>query len=296
MYPSSLSARITLLALLSASTFYFLYQSRRRRRQNLSLVSSNPNDDGSGDALSRRRGKLLFISQTGTSSALARRLFSLLASNGLPFDLVDPQSYEPEDLSKESLVLIVASTWEDGKAPENGRFLANWLAESAADFRVGSLLLSRCKFALFGVGSGAYGAHFNAVAKDLSVKMRALGAGEILPVSLVDVDKGDVDGVFHIWSEKLIAVLKGGEEGGVILEKGVDIGRESESETDGGFESDEDGESGGESVVVDLEDIAGKGPSRKSGAVAQINGKANGMREMVTPVIRSSLEKQVRNW
>lgn len=193
-------------------------------------------------------------------------------------------------------MLMVASTWEDGKPPENGRFLADWLAESAADFRVGSLLLSRCKFAVFGVGSGAYGARFNAVAKDLSAKMRALGAAEILPVSLGDVDKGDVDGVFDIWSQKLIAVLKGGEDSGVILENGVGIGGESESESDGGFESDEDCESGGESMVVDLEDIAGKGPSRKSGAVAQINGKANGTREMVTPVIRTSLEKQVRNW
>lgn len=290
MYPSSLSARITLLALLSASTFYFLYKSRRRK--NLPLVSFNPNGDGSLDALSRRRGKLFFISQAGTSRALAGRLFSRLASNGLPFDLVDPQSYEPEDLSKESLVLMVASTWEDGKPPENGRFLANWLGESAADFRVGSLLLSRCKFAVFGIGSGAYGSHFNAVAKDLSVKMRALGAGEILPLSLGDVDKGDVDGVFDIWSEKLIAVLKGVEDSGVILENGVGIGGESENESDGGFESDEDGESGGETVVVDLEDIAGKGPSRKSGAVAQINGKANGTREMVTSVIRTSLEKQ----
>ncbi|KAF8024342.1 hypothetical protein BT93_F1509 [Corymbia citriodora subsp. variegata] len=294
MYPSSLSARITLLALLSASTFYFIYKSRRRR-----LVSFNPNGDGGGgggggdgDALSRRRGKLFFISETGTSRALARRLFSRLASDGLPFDLVDPQRYEPEDLSKESLVLMVASTWEDGKPPENGRFLANWLGESAADFRVGALLLSRCKFAVFGVGSGAYGAHFNAVAKDLSVKMRALGAGEIMPLSLGDVDKGDVDGVFDIWSERLIAVLKGGEDRNVILENGVGIGGDSENGSDGGFESDEDEESGGETVVVDLEDIAGKGPSRKSGAVAQINGKANGTREMVTPVIRTSLEKQ----
>lgn len=293
MYPSSLSARITLLALLSASTFYFLYKSRRRK--NLPLASFSPSSDGRGYALSRRRGKLFFFSQSGTSGALARRLSSLLASNGLPFDLVDPQGYEPEDLSKESLVLIVASTWEDGKPPENGRFLASWLAESAADFRVGSLLLSRCEFAVFGVGSGAYGSHFNAVAKDLSEQMKSLGAREIFPVSLGDVDKGDVDGVFDIWSEKLIAVLKGVEDRGVILENGVGIGGESDDESYGGFESDEDGESGGESVVVDLEDIAGKGPSRKSGAVAQINGKANGTREMVTPVIRASLEKQVRN-
>ena len=66
-------------------------------------------------------------------------------------------------------------------------------------------------------------------------------------------------------------------------------------------DGDDDEDDGGvESDIVDLEDIAGKGPSRRSFVEAQSNGKLNGengklngQKEMVTPVIRASLEKQV---
>ncbi|KAE8100229.1 hypothetical protein FH972_018151 [Carpinus fangiana] len=281
---SSVPARLTLLALLSASTFYCFYKSRRLRRLKLSL-NPNPNPSIS-------KPKLFFVSQTGTSRALADRLFDLLASNDLPFDLVDLKDYEPEDLPKETLVLIVASTWEDGKPPQNAKFFSNWLSESAEDFRVGSLLLSRCKFAVFGVGSQAYGAAFNAVARDFSRRLKALGAKEILPVWEGDVDSGDIDEVFGAWSAKVVGVLKGGvvENGGVLCSE---VGDDSDAVSVGVSDEDEGSEDGGTgSEIVDVEDIAGKGPSRKTATVAETNGRLNGKKEMVTPVIRASLEKQ----
>ncbi|KAK3030561.1 hypothetical protein RJ639_039591 [Escallonia herrerae] len=285
MSPPPSAARLALLAALSAASVYCLYKSRRLRL--LKLVSPTP-----------RRGKLFFVSQTGTSKALAQRLFSLLASNGLTFDLIDPQTYEPEDLHKETLVLFVASTWQDGNPPPNGGFLSNWLAESAEDFRVGSLLLTKCKFAVFGVGSRTYGDTYNVVGKEFSKRMRALGAAEVLPVREGDVDEGDLDEVFDGWSREVVRVLRGdmGGNGGTV--GGVD-GNVSEYEltdVDDEYEDDDDEgveEDGGGSGVVDLEDIAGKGPSRKTGVVvAKTNGTVNGVKEMVTPVIRASLEKQ----
>ncbi|KAL0017181.1 hypothetical protein SO802_004250 [Lithocarpus litseifolius] len=281
---SSVSARLTLLALLSASTFYCFYESRRLRKLKLSLQNPNPNRSVS-------KPKLFFVSQTGTSKALAQRLCDLLAINDLAFDLVDPKDYEPEDLPKETLVLIVASTWEDGKAPESAKFFANWLAESADDFRVGSLLLSNCNFAVFGVGSEAYGATFNSVARDFSKQMRAMGAREVLPVWEGDVDSGDVDEVFDAWSVKVVGFLKRGgvvENGGgevlVSESDGESVGEDEDSEEEGGDEG---------SDIVDVEDIAGKAPLRKKTVtVAETNGKLNGKKDMVTPAIRASLEKQ----
>ncbi|ONI32680.1 hypothetical protein PRUPE_1G379500 [Prunus persica] len=281
---SSVPARLTLLALLSATTFYCFYKSRRLKQLKLSL---NPNPSSSP-----RKGKLFFISQTGTSKALAHRLLDLLTSNGLAFDLVDPNHYEPEDLPKESLVLIIASTWDDGKPPANAKFFSNWLAESAEDFRVGSLLLSNCKFAVFGVGSRAYGATFNAVGKDVAKRMRALGASEIFSIWEGDVDGGDIDEVFEAWSGKVLRFLKGGvAENGGVLSNGV--GAECEAESFDGSDEDEEEEDDVESEVVDLEDIAGKGPSRRrTVTVTKTNGTVNGQKEMVTPVIRASLVKQ----
>ncbi|URE02722.1 hypothetical protein MUK42_21503 [Musa troglodytarum] len=278
--PPLSSSRLALVALLSATSVFFLWKSRRRLRVLLSPYSSmNPPKPSP-------RGKIIYASATGTSRSLAGRLSDCLRSHGLAFDLVDPRHYEPEDLPKEALVLIVASTWEEGRPPPDAQFLARWLAESAADFRVGSLLLAKCRFAVFGVGSKSYGDSFNAAAKDFSKWMRALGASEMAPVWEGDVDSGDVDEVFELWSRRIVALLKGedskkesGHSGSTVESVGFD-------------ESDEEVEEEVlEPVVVDMEDIAGKAPSRRS-SVALANGWENGVRDMVTPVIRVNLEKQ----
>lgn len=280
MASSSLAPRVTLLALLSATTFYCLYKSRRLRLASQKL------------AFSARNPKLIYITQTGTSKTLAYRLHKFLASKGLTFDLIDVKDYEPEDLSKESLVVIVASTWEDGKPPPKAKFFADWIEESVNDFRVGALLLSKCKFAVFGVGSGAYEESFNLVAKGISKKLKALGANEVIPLCEGDVDGGRLGKEMDAWGEKLVGVLKRGvQENGVLACGSFDD--ESDSEFVDVSDDEELQENGEELGVIDLEDIAGKGPSRKSGNVVEVNrAKTNGIKEMVTPVIRANLEKQ----
>ncbi|KAJ6796684.1 putative S-adenosyl-L-methionine-dependent tRNA 4-demethylwyosine synthase [Iris pallida] len=289
MSPSSSStlyttaARVALFSLLSLSSFLLFRKSRQLRRRRLS--SPNPKHDPNPNP------KIFFASETGTSETLARRLSSLLLSHDIPADLVDPKDYEPEDLTKETLVLIVASTWEGGSPPPNAEFLARWLSESAEDFRVGSLVLSRCEFAVFGIGSRAYGESFNKAARDFSRWMRALGAAEVVPVAEGDVEGGDVDAAFDSWSGRVVRVLKGEEE--VVVDDGVEsdafdgVGDDEEYDDD-----DEEVESG----AVDMEDIAGKAPPRKMNGemngVGSVKAEKNGVREMVTPVIRASLEKQ----
>ncbi|XP_076944619.1 S-adenosyl-L-methionine-dependent tRNA 4-demethylwyosine synthase-like [Bidens hawaiensis] len=280
---ASLATHLTILTILSATTVYCFYKSRRLRHLKLSSSTPNPNPNP----------KLIFISQTGTSKTLAQRLLNQLTTNNLPFDLVDPAVYEPEDLPNETLVLFIVSTWEDGSPPSDGVFLSNWLSESAEDFRVGSLLLSKCKFAVFGVGSRAYGdTLFNAVGKGFSRKMRALGATEILPLCEGDVDEGRLDEVFGNWSDEVISVLKAGAVSGNVNGLSGENCNEAEESDYDYEEEDEEGEV--ESGIVDLEDIAGKAPTKKdlSNGVVASNGKKNGEKEMVTPVIRASLTKQ----
>lgn len=68
------------------------------------------------------------------------------------------------------------------------------------------------------------------------------------------------------------------------------------------YDNDSDADVGGgsEADIVDLEDIAGKAPtarktSTKNGSTLTtvVNGEENLEKEMVTPLIRASLEKQV---
>lgn len=174
--------------------------------------------------------------------------------------------------------------------------------ESAEDFRVGAALLSECRFAVFGVGSRAYGEKFNSVGKGLSEKLRKLGGKEVLEICEGDVDEGDLDEVFDGWSKKVVEVLKGNlkENGGFYFGNlngfGGDVSDEEEYDDQ---DEDEGGENGGRSEIVDLEDIAGKAPSRRKEMVGtkaneELNGDVvNGKKAMVTPVIRANLEKQV---
>lgn len=279
---SSLRARLAFVVLLSATTFYCIDKYRRLKRlKNLSLNPSTPTSKAS-------RGKIFFISQTGTAKALAQRLHELCAANDIAFDLVDPRSYEPEDLPKESLVIFIASTWDGGKPPQNGEFLVNWLSESAEDFRVGSLLLSECKFAVFGVGSRAYGESYNAVAKELSSRMVGLGGLEMIRVGEGDVDDGEVDSAFQEWSAGVIKALTGGYEleTNAVLQNGAVENDDEYIDT-----TDDEDDNHAEADIVDLEDIAGKAPSKRNGVVKVTKG--DGKKEMVTPVIRASLTKQV---
>lgn len=149
------------------------------------------------------------------------------------------------------------------------------------------MILSKCRFAVFGVGSGGYGENFNAVGKEIVKRMKALGGNEMIPLGEGDVDGGEVDEVFEKWCGKVVGILKGVDDGGDLENAEEESGVLSSDEE----ESDEEEEA--ESEIVDLEDIAGKAPSRKLVAtVKESNGKLNGKKEMVTPVIRANLVKQ----
>uniref|UniRef100_A0A0D6R5Z5 tRNA 4-demethylwyosine synthase (AdoMet-dependent) n=1 Tax=Araucaria cunninghamii TaxID=56994 RepID=A0A0D6R5Z5_ARACU len=341
---SSLAARVALAALVSAS-LYCLWKSTRlkttksltnHQKQEEKLQKPNPQPCcrskvrnpatqpngcckssstpkqenlnsgccGGGEST----GKIFFASQTGTSKTLAHRLSKLLEENSIKVEVIDPRSYEPEDLAKESLVIIIASTWQDGRAPDNAEFLAQWLDESSKDFRVGSGLLSKCKFAVFGVGSRSYGATYNLVARAFFRQLTGLGGLALLPAGEGDQDDGNLDGNFNAWRRRLVESLLsekpvGGENN--LAEDGF-----SDYCSGGDSEEDKDNDASGD-AIVDLEDIAGKvsftaaknGFSRKQfGKVNKVSKdfsgekppslEENGPRAMVTPVIRASLEKQ----
>ncbi|KAJ7543634.1 hypothetical protein O6H91_09G046000 [Diphasiastrum complanatum] len=277
------------------------------------------------------RGKLFYASQTGTSLRLAQKLHAKCLACNIPMDLVSPASYEPEDLVKEKLVVIVASTWQDGQAPGHAAFFAQWLEESSKDFRVGSGLLRDCKFGVFGVGSRAYGSYFNAVAKLMDQQLASLGALRILASGEADVDEDTIEESFEFWSNDFLSKVLGQSPlsimqqlpiqnlnlkdtlNGVSKERVLGhLGDDSED----GDEKEEDLEE----TVVDLEDVAGplklieakeaskKGIVRKwmpkmviksdsqskGGPVLNSNSSQNvgKAKEMVTPIIRANLEKQ----
>ena len=319
------------------------------------------------------RGKIFFASQSGTTKELAESLLQKLKEKSLPFDLVDPAGYEPEDLPKEKLVIVIASTWEDGKAPKNAAFLAQWLEESSEDFRVGSGILTQCRsvllscvtkncsnygknlvalwiavfaanliqiakekymccrFGVFGVGSQAYGSNFNAVARAFDTHLASLGAIRMVLRGEGDVDEGTVDQEFDAWTKGLLEKLEGAclqppasstaklseaneadENGKLNAYESTILEAREETDSDDDGETFEDANDGNFSDgVVDVEDMGGnrklseplaeqkrgvvrRQPLKKQVQAAPLVKEAkDGPKEMVTPTLRASLEKQV---
>lgn len=278
---ASVTSHLALLLVLSSSSLFFLYKSLRLRRERSSAPARAPTATPT----------LLYASVTGTSKALATRLSTrLTADAGVSIRATDAAAFEPDDLPSVPLLLVVLPTHDAGVPPPAAAFLARWLEESAADFRAGALLLSGVRFAIFGVGSRAYGETFNAAARSFSRWLRALGAVEVVPLGEGDVDGGDLDAVFEQWSGRVLRVVKGEEAGDEVNDEsdGLDVLE--------GEESDNDDDDEVVDAEVDMEDIAGKAPARKQNGKVEgglMNRGENGPRGMVTPIIRTSLEKQV---
>ncbi|KAH9300010.1 hypothetical protein KI387_011593, partial [Taxus chinensis] len=328
----SLAARVAFAALVSAS-FYCLWKSTRLRTtksshtQHQFIQQPNPKACCSSNirncstqsnggcckssSISPPLGKLFYASQTGTSKTLAYRLSKLLQENDIKVEVVDPRSYEPEDISKEELVIIVVSTWEDGKPADNAAFLAQWLDESSKDFRVGGGLLNSCKFAVFGIGSKAYGSTYNQAARAFFHQLKDLGANELLPVGLGDQDEGNLDKIFGDWSRRLIDSLTEKLEKPLSTEYNLADEAFTDYYSDGDSEEYHKENTPEAAGIIDLEDVVGKASftSPKNGGSRKQFGKVNrlvkgfnedeplfteenGPKAMVTPVIRASLEKQ----
>ncbi|QHN88389.1 S-adenosyl-L-methionine-dependent tRNA 4-demethylwyosine synthase [Arachis hypogaea] len=158
----SLPADVSVSAILSsvaaatvtAASFFLIYKSHLRpHKENLiTLHQEQPKRNP--------RGKILFVSRIGfsTAEAVAKRLCDLLESKGLVLEVVDARTYDPEDLPKENLILLLHST-SHNQPPlpfadnSNGaRDFTRWLVDNAESFGIGAVVVKACSFTAFVVG------------------------------------------------------------------------------------------------------------------------------------------------
>lgn len=178
---------------------------------------------------------------------------------------------------------------------------------------------------MFGVGSQAYGSNFNAVARAFDTHLASLGGIRMVVRGEGDVDEGTVDQEFELWTKALLEKLEGArlrpptaelvEANGATKVNGYESATLEESDDDDDSETFEDAEDDNFSDgVVDLEDMGGqrklsepleggkkrgvvrRQPLKKQAQAAPLVKEVkDGPKEMVTPVLRASLEKQVLN-
>lgn len=174
------------------------------------------------------------------------------------------------------------------------------------------------------MGSQAYGSNYNAVARAFDAHLASLGGIRIVMRGEGDTDEDTVSQQFNAWTQELLQKLGGtpsqqseaDEVQKVDLEAEFSDAEESDSDSDADSEVFEDAmdKEIPTDNLVDLEDVVGlrnlaepAEPGRKRGvvrkqplqkgvqSVSSITGVTvpEGPKEMVTPILRANLEKQV---
>jgi len=238
-----------------------------------------------------RRVTVLYATTTGKSQHFSRQLADKLSTIGLAAEIINAADIGSniEERMKQlcsgyrPLLVVIISSYTGGSPPPSAAWWADWLRDTAGDFRVSHNLLAGLQYTVFGLGDSLYTEHYNTAARETDRWLHQLQASRIHPLGLGDDNvaaskAGSVEGDFESWSDLLLARLRKDEQG-EVGEQEKEEEQEEEQEDESGSEAEDE--------IVDLEDI---GKMMKAGrARAEVSAEP---KEMVTPLLRKSLTKQ----
>uniref|UniRef100_A0A8C8BGZ4 Nitric oxide synthase n=1 Tax=Otus sunia TaxID=257818 RepID=A0A8C8BGZ4_9STRI len=138
----------------------------------------------------RPKVTVVYATETGKSETLANSLCSLF-NCAFNTKILCMDEYNICDLEKETLLLVVTSTFGNGDSPNNGKALKNSLLTL-------KLLRKKIRYAVFGLGSSMY-PEFCAFAHAIDQKLAQLGASPLTAVGEGDELNGQED-AFRTWA------------------------------------------------------------------------------------------------
>ncbi|KAK6968706.1 S-adenosyl-L-methionine-dependent tRNA 4-demethylwyosine synthase, partial [Biomphalaria glabrata] len=274
----------------------------------------------------KRQIKIFVGSQTGKGKKLADILKSTIEAEGYSTSVLElSPSYDHESLfsleaEEGSIIIFLISTYTEGKPPDSAKDFYMWLEDAAEDFRVTKATLDGLHYAVVGLGNSSYPEHFNSVAKNVDAWLHTLSGNRVLPLCLADENvvnsknKG-LEEDFNAWMEASLKSIKRAIHGRQVTAKNCEDtctkqcscktkkengeagdGKCSSDEEDTCEESDEESTPAPKHDVMDLEDLGNMMKQSKeaklmNGGVGN-QGGGDGPREMITPLLRDSLEKQ----
>lgn len=280
---------------------------------------------------SENKLKILYGTQTGKAKHFADELAQEAVERGHLVQVCDLKLYDPDDTLVDDAengytVVVIISTYTDGQPPVGCEWFYKWLQETSSDFRVQKSLLKNLKYTVFGLGNSLYKENYNSVSKHIDSWLHNLSAIRILPVGLGDENVsqskyGGIEQDFENWKKmfwkkvfkkvmekknkkskdnckddcKKCKCKESGEPCSSEEEELYETTSEEEDDIIVG-DDDTDIKLQTSSGVVDLEDLGKVMKTMKKAKVFRKSeelSKANGEpREMITPLLRKSLEKQ----
>ena len=133
-----------------------------------------------------------YASQSGQAQALAERSAAQLREAGLPARAAALDALTPQRLAGLEHLLLVASSYGEGEAPDNAVRFERQLARTALD-------LGRLDYALLALGDSDY-RHFCGFARRLDRRLQQLGAHPLF--DRLEADRGD-PAVLRQWQQQL---------------------------------------------------------------------------------------------
>ncbi|CAH1801626.1 unnamed protein product [Owenia fusiformis] len=269
------------------------------------------------------RLKVFYGTQTGTAKNFSEELqkdvsqsFPEVHTEVINLKDFDPEDGFPEENLANLICVFIISTYTDGVPPEGATWFCKWLTETADDFRVQKTLFQGLRFGVVALGNSLYKGNYNKIGKEVDRCLHQLSAKRITHVGLIDENvseskHGGKEADFASWKSHFLDVLAEGtfpplkdhaceckQNGGKCSNKKTKE-NQFESSSDESDAEPIDGATEGvkqSNGLVDLEDLGKVVSSMKKAKVRRQqedeDKENNEPREMVTPLLRQSLEKQ----